>query len=104
MKLRTFLIAGVSALFGLCLALVIVRSAPVQPGARGGAVQQPTTVKTQRGGAQVAREPIVGRFKLEMHEGIGPFMYDTTTGDCWKYDGDDWASLGNPKNAAVAQK
>jgi hypothetical protein len=97
MNLRTLLIAGGSALFGLCLALVIVSSASAQLGAR--APRQQAVAYAPPSGAVAAREPmIVGRFKLKMIHGLGVCLYDTTTGDCWylKTDGAEkkWVGIG----------
>jgi hypothetical protein len=87
MKLRTFLIAGVSALFGLCLALVVINSVSAQAAVAPAAVERGVV--------------IVGRYKVEMVPAIGTIMYDTTTGDCWRLHDDPWEWLGNPRNPAA---
>ncbi len=70
MNLRTFLIAGVSALLGLCASFVLVGST---------AAQAPVAQNAQ---------VVVGRY--QMAPWFGPsgkeelFALDTATGECWQ--------------------
>jgi hypothetical protein len=84
MNLRTFLIAGASVVFGICLALVVIN-----------------TVSAQAAPEVAGEAGLVGRYKLEDMHGL--YLYDTTTGDCWWRDQESevWRSLGNPRDPAA---
>jgi len=92
MNLRTLGIVGASALLGLCLSLVVSNSVSAQRSAES---VQRSAEAAQRGPATV------GRFKLEMATGLGTFMYDTTIGECWRWDGEAWEAMGIPKPPAA---
>ena len=109
MKLRTFLIAGVSALFGLCLALLIVSSTSAQIQQRADGLDEvpqdlvPKSKALERtdlfndkevdqgptAGQAPAAQPSpakTGRFQMAPWFVDGKselFMIDTTTGACW---------------------
>lgn len=76
MNLRMFLVATVSALFGLCLAFMLVSST---------AAQAPVVQ---------AAPAVVGRYQMAPWFGDAGtqqlFVIDTTTGECWQ------KTTGNP--------
>jgi hypothetical protein len=80
MNLRTFLIAGVSALFGLCLAGVIVgyTSAQFQS---GDLIDDTKPVE----GQAAMPMPGVGRYQAVSH-GDYLWLIDTATGEGWRAD------------------
>jgi len=74
MNPRAFLLAGVSALFGLCLAFMFIGST---------AAQAPVAK---------ANTPTIGRYQMTAWFGATTaaaqlYMIDTTTGECWEKTG-----------------
>ena len=99
MNLRKTLVGG-AALCAICLLVVVVRSGPatqiekkVAPGYAS---------KTCATNGRPTTPASIGRFKLELGApGVGTFMYDTTNGECWHWDGEAWEAMGIPKSAAA---
>ena len=82
MKLRTFLIAGVSALFGLGLALV------------GLGATQPATDSDRHNTWTTPQ--MIGRYQMVPVTGVHIHVCDTTTGEIWTNNDGTWTAKGKP--------
>jgi hypothetical protein len=82
MKLRTFLIAGVSALFGLGLALV------------GAGATHPTKEKDRQNTWTTPQ--VIGRYQMAPVSGVHIHVCDTTTGEIWTNNDGNWTAKGKP--------
>jgi hypothetical protein len=83
MNLRTVLIASISALFGMCLALMVVSSTAAQilPG------------RHENGIGPLA--PHWGRYQIALSNN-NVFLTDSATGECWTPANGHWQRVAPP--------
>lgn len=82
MKLRTFLVAAVSALFGLGLSLMVVGA---------------TKPEAPQGGQNTWTTPqMIGRYQMVPVSGVHIHVCDTTTGEIWTNNEGVWTPKGKP--------